>query len=211
MTSRWGPLGWMTLHSISVCYPETPTVGDKLILERFIGNFAECITCPTCKGHFSRMFESYRQRYRDWADNRRNVFVMVCRLHNTVNKRLDKPRPASVKECLDMLADATKVTSQNAFRHNYIQYLIKNWAIDTSGEGFMMKGATRELQRINTEYWNLRETSYVGLEFEEANVLEEISEGTAHYKVGNGIVPFNPNIVSSGFRLLGGRLSLKRR
>lgn len=208
MTSRWGPMGWMTLHSISVCYPEHPSPQDKAILQRFLERFAECITCPSCKGHFTRMFASYRRIHPDWAESRQNVFVMICRMHNTVNKRLDKPRPASVKECLDTLKNATRVTTPFLFRHNYIQYVINNWAFDNSGEGFMMKGAARELFKINSEYWSLRETSYEGLEFQEADVLEEVPEGTEHYKIGNGILPFNPSLVKAGFRLQGGRLSL---
>jgi hypothetical protein len=132
-------------------------------------------------------------------------------MHNTVNKRLDKPRPATVKECLDALKRATKVTSPFLFRHNYIQYVINNWAFDNSGDGFVMKGAARELFKINAEYWSLRETSYDTLEFQEANVLEEVPEGTDHYKVGNGILRFNPAVVSGGFRLQEGRLSLMRR
>ena len=211
MTARWGPMGWMTLHSISVCYPETPAPEDKLITKQFIERFIECITCPNCRGHIHRMFDTYQRIHPDWANSRYDLFLMMCRLHNSVNKRLDKPRPATVKECLDMLRTATSVTSPATFRHNYIHYVINNWAFDTSGEGFMMKGAAREMNRINIEYWNRRETSYIGLEFPEANVLEEISEGTDHYKVGNGITPFNPSVVRTGFRLQAGRLSLGRR
>lgn len=211
MTARWGPMAWMTLHSISVCYPENPMNEDKIIVKRFIDNFIECITCPNCRGHVRRMFDSYQKDHPDWANTRYDLFLMICRLHNTVNKRLDKPRPASVKECLDMLRVATSVTSPTVFRHNYIQYVIHNWAADSSGEGFMMKGAAREIYKINVEYWNKREVSYVGLEFPEANVLEEVPEGREHYKVGNGITPFNPSMVKTGFRLQAGRLSLVRR
>jgi hypothetical protein len=55
MTSHWGPLGWMTLHSASMLYPENPEPVERLLMEYFINLFGETISCFTCKTHFITM------------------------------------------------------------------------------------------------------------------------------------------------------------
>lgn len=210
MTSRWGPMGWMTLHSISVCYPEIASNEDRQIISRFLDRFAECITCPTCKSHFVSIYGTYRSMYPDWANSRFNLFVMMCRLHNTVNKRLDKPSPATVAESIQTLKAATKITSPAVFRSNYIQYVMQNWSYHPTGEGFVAAGAAREMRRLNVEYFTPREVSYDSLNFPEADLLRTVPENTEHYRVGNGIPSYSSNIKTGGFRFRGGRLTFVR-
>lgn len=209
MTSRWGPLGWITLHSISANYPEIATLQDKLILRRFIDLFADTISCPSCKSHFGSMFQSYISRYPSWADGRTNLFLFVCRAHNTVNARLDKPIVRTVQESIDTLIMLTKVTSASEFRNQYLLYLKRNWA-RTDAEGFIMSGSVREMIRINNEYWNLRETNF-NIHVPEADVLQHIIS----VKGGNGrpLPGFKPDgtPVQVGFSLRAGRFSLIHR
>jgi len=205
-------MGWMTLHSISVCYPENPGQGDKEILKRFMKLFAESITCPSCKNHFTSMFDTYTKIHPEWANSRFDLFVAICRLHNTVNKRLDKPRISTVRDALITLAAATSVTSASVFRTSYIQYLLNNWIRQGDGEGMIFANVARQMMKINTEYWSFREVSYHSVVFPEANLLEFVPENPKIYNLGNGMQPFVPaNISNVGFRLTGGRLTLGRR
>ena len=209
-TKYWGPLGWMTLHSISVCYPELPSDADKAILIRFLERFQETISCPQCKKHFSTMFANYKQVHPEWANTRFDLFLMICRIHNTVNLRLDKPRFSSVKECLSALTNATKLNSQSVFRNGYLTYLYKNWIKEQSGEGFIMVGAVKEMMKINTEYWNLRNVDFDKVVFlAEADVLERVKDDPRNMTV-NPAIPFfsDGKIPSVGFKLSGGRLRL---
>lgn len=205
-------MGWMTLHSISVCYPENPDYTDKSVVKRFIDLFADCITCPSCKQHFSSMFSTYQRMHPEWANSRFNLFVAICRMHNTVNKRLDKPRPASVKEALQMLINITNVTPACVFRGNYIQYVINNWARQGDGDGMIFANSGRGMMKINNEYWSLREVLYTDVSFPEADLLEIVPENPQTYNIGNGMRPFVPsNIGNIGFSFKGGRLSLRGR
>ena len=61
MTAIWGPLGWMTLHSISVCYPDNPSQHDVGILNQFMDAFTTSITCPHCKNDFENVFLKYTE------------------------------------------------------------------------------------------------------------------------------------------------------
>jgi Erv1 / Alr family len=209
MTSHWGPMGWMTLHSISVCYPEIPSKDDKEILYRFMNLFKESIACPSCRNHFTSMFDTYTQRHLDWANSRFNVFVTMCRLHNTVNKRLEKPSPSTVREALQTLITATSVTPARVFRRNYINYIISNWARQGDGEGRIFSNSGRHMLKIDIEYWSLREVLYSDISFPEANILEIVPENPQLYNIGNGLRPIVPSSLKNvGFRIRNGKLSL---
>ena len=173
MTARWGPLGWMTLHSISVSYPDEPTEADMRILNEFMDAFAATITCVHCRNHFGDMFKGYKKNVPSWANSKRDLFLAICRMHNTVNKRLDKPSPKTVAESILFLINATKYTSQTDFRKNYIEYLFRDWNNYGRGSYYLNIAIsnTKRMQKINEEYWNSREVSYDSLSFPEDNVL----------------------------------------
>jgi len=154
MTSLWGPLGWMTLHSVSMLYPEVPSQTDKEILKRYMSSFRDSITCPHCEQHFKVMFQNYTASHPEWNSSRFQFFLFVVRAHNTVNRRLNKPRPATVQECLNMYYANTKFNSGLVYRNKYSEYLIRNWSREMTGDGMMHLGETRNLKRINEEYWN---------------------------------------------------------
>jgi len=177
MTKLWGPLGWMTLHSISAIYPEKPTPEDRAILNQFINAFRDTITCQYCRAHFTRMFNSYQKLHPDWNTSRLNFFVFVCRAHNTVNKRLDKPLFPTLKDCIERLQYNTKYRRSVEYRRSYINYLISDWSKISGGDGMIAVQRAKVLQRINEDYFNPRDRGFDSLQFEtDANVLEFIPE-----------------------------------
>lgn len=209
MTSRWGPLGWITLHSISANYPDSPSPADKVLVKKFIELFTETISCPSCKGHFASMYHTYISRYPDWWNSKADLFTFVCRAHNTVNRRLDKPIIHSVRDSIDTLQMLTKVTSAAEYRARYIMYLQRNWA-SPDAEGFMMSRAVREMAKINNEYWNQRETNF-DIQIPEVDVIQPIMH--IRGPTGNVLPGLKPdgNPVQVGFSLRSGRFSLIRR
>jgi len=209
MTSRWGPLGWITLHSISANYPEHPSDADKMILKKFIELFAETISCPSCKSHFGIMYHTYITRNPSWWNSRANVFLFVCRAHNTVNRRLDKPIIPSVMSSIDTLLMLTRVTPPKEYRKQYLMYLQRNWA-SPDAEGFMMSRAVREMIKINSEYWDPRETNFA-IQIPENDILEAIIPTRSQT---GGVLPglkSDGSPVQVGFSLRSGRFSLIRR
>jgi len=219
MTQAWGPMGWITLHSISVNYPEVPTKADKTILKKFLDLFAETISCPSCKGHFTAMYKSYTLQYPNWADSRYNLFLFISRAHNTVNKRLDKPRPATVVECIQSLKMLTVNKTAAQYRTNYITYLLSNWVREGGGDGMIQCGNVREMRKINEQYWNLRETNLDALMFAEADVLTPIMSAQKMLSPFTQIPMYSMNASGGqqanapnfGFRLSGGKFSFGKR
>jgi len=192
----------MTLHSVSFNYPDTPSREEKIIASRFLELFSETISCNQCKVHFKTMKALYAKIYPDYLDSKQNFAYFVFRCHNMVNKRKDKPAPATVSDCLDTLKTAISVTSFANFRSSYLSYLTRNWGRDLSGDGRIMLGYVREMIKINNEYWALRETPIPSLP--EANVL--VSLENTKLRVGPSGVAMSTAV---GFK--GGRLKLMKR
>jgi len=209
MTARWGPLGWMTLHSIAANYPDTPSQSDVTILNMFLDSFRETITCPSCKSHFTSMFATYKSIHPEWSSSKFNLFVAVCRMHNTVNKRLDKPIQQSLQDCITALENATKNTSPTQFRTSYLNYLMVNWSPQQTGDGLIALGHVRQLIKINNDYWNPRQTSYSDVKFtHDADVTELVPLNPKLYQVSKGVPNFTVQPKNVGFRVVGGRLKL---
>jgi len=203
MTKLWGPLGWMTLHSISLLYPVSPTANDVKQTERFLNLFAETITCQYCKTHFASMYAIYKLRHPDFLSSRQKFAMFIFRAHNTVNKRLDKPIQQTVGECMATLMHNIQNTSFAEFRNNYITYLQRNWSKERTGDGMIFGGGAREMKRINDEFWSKKET-LEDIELDEDNVLEFIEDTGVRY---NSITT---RLVSTNVGFRGGKLMLKR-
>lgn len=200
-TKIWGPLGWMTLHSISAIYPETPTQADRLIIEEFISCFRETIACPYCKNHFTAMLNKYKQTHPEWSSNRQSLFMFVCRAHNTVNRRLDKPVHKTVSECIETLKNATSTKTPAEFRKAYLDYLVSNWSRQSDSTGFMMMGFVRKMIKINNEYFNLRDIAYSNITIQEDNVLEFISEDSSKFRATQTVPdPIHYRGIKIGFK-----------
>ena len=87
----------MTLHSVSMLYPESPSAADRAILKRYIELFRDTMTCIHCHNHFKGLYETYTRRHPDWANSRFNLFLFIARAHNAVNLRLNKPNRIPVQ------------------------------------------------------------------------------------------------------------------
>ena len=211
MTSLWGPLGWMTLHSVSLLYPESPSNTDKQILKRYVDLLRDTISCPHCQHHFRIIYANYVRNHPEWANSKFDFFLFVVRAHNTVNNRLNKPKPGSVSACLEAYKNATKNTSGVGFRQAYINYLLRNYGREMSGEGYMHAAESREMKKINEEYWDSKNDESVSSFRMDANVLELIDEssGVRSLMTSRGtLTEVSSKQLSIGFK--GGRFQLRR-
>jgi hypothetical protein len=201
-----------------VNYPENPNADDKAIVKKYLNLFAETISCPSCKSHFTNMYKSYTMANPNWADSRFNLFLFIARAHNTVNKRLDKPRASTVSESLSMLRLITQHKKPSEYRNNYLTYLTNNWIKEGGGEGMIQVGHVREMRKINEQYWNLRETEF-SITLPEADILSPIvsasrlispfTHTSIYIQPTTGTnMQTTPNI---GFKFKGGKFSLTGR
>lgn len=155
-------MGWLTLHSVSVCYPEEPSDLDRKIMSEFIESFALTITCVNCRDHFSTLFNTYKRNVPSWLNSRKDLFLAICRMHNNVNKRIHKPTPKTVEECILSLENAIRYTNQHDFRNKYIEYLHNDWRRNGRMTSYysIVVPALSKLKSINEEYINKRESPF---------------------------------------------------
>jgi len=192
MSNIWGPMGWMTLHSIASSYPDVPSPSDKAILNEYMNAFALTIPCHICNQHFSELFGKYKHGIPTWDNSKRDLFIAICRMHNNVNTRLDKPRANTLAQAIEWLGTATSYTPQRDFKNNYISYLYGQFK---SGN-FSQLSNVSKMKKITEEYWNIREVSYSTLSFAEDDILsfrnEPLVRRPIFSKMSLKTVRFNP-------------------
>ena len=203
MTKLWGPLGWMSLHSVSLIYPEIPTPSDIATVKRFLDLFVETIACHTCKSHFTTIYSVYTQIHPEYLNSRQDFSMFIFRAHNTVNRRLDKPIYSSVSECVQAIQLATRDTSLRTFRQKYMEYLNSNWKKFQTGEGLIMLNSTKALKQINDVYWNKLDTD-APIDLVEGNVLEFIVGAKPRVSF------FTGRTITTNVGFKGGKLKLRR-
>lgn len=161
MTAVWGPLGWMTLHSVATCYSETPTESEKALMNSWLGFFRDTITCSTCRDHFTEMLEKYRRAVPGFLSSRQEFVLATFRMHNTVNRRLSKPIYNSVEECMATLRQNVQYRSAQVYRTAYLDHIQNYWRTLRDAAGFAALRKIVEMRKIETNYILEKDTNFV--------------------------------------------------
>jgi hypothetical protein len=160
MTAIWGPLGWMSLHSIATSYSEFPTPSEKQLMSSWLDLFRDTITCHYCKGHFTELLEKYRKQFPDMLDSRHAFAMFSFRAHNAVNRRLNKPIYGSVEECVQTLRDVIKLKPAREYRVAYLNHIARYWKSLQDVNGIVALRKIQEMRKIEEEYVRIRDTGF---------------------------------------------------
>lgn len=160
MTSIWGPLGWMTLHSVASCYPNTPIQSETTLMQTWLDMFQTTITCPSCREHFGIALASYRRQYPKMLSSREEFLVATFRLHNAVNRRLNKPIHASVAACFEQLRNNVKSRSARDYRIAYINHIQRFWRTMQDVSGITALKKINEMRKIEYDYLQRHENNF---------------------------------------------------
>ena len=79
---------WALLHSIAASYPNEPNEEDKKQITNFLNEIANLFPCKICGNHLLRMLKKEGIH----ADSREELVNYICKIHNIVNKVLEKPQ-----------------------------------------------------------------------------------------------------------------------
>ena len=100
ITSIWGPGMWHFLHTISFNYPNKPTKEDKAHYKQYIDSLQHVLPCKYCRENYGNNLKN--AGYKAGVFKNRDTFSrFVYRLHNEVNKQLDKPTCLTYEEVRD--------------------------------------------------------------------------------------------------------------
>ena len=160
MTAVWGPLGWMTLHSVSTSYSESPSAAEKQLVSTWLEMFRDTITCPHCKEHFTEIHANYKRIFPNFLNSRHEFAMFAFRVHNAVNRRLKKPVYETVASCMERLRENVKLRPAKDYRVAYINHITRFWRTLQDMSGLTALKKINEMRRIESEYWSLKDTKF---------------------------------------------------
>lgn len=214
MTAIWGPLGWMTLHSVSTMYPEAPTSAEQQLMATWLDMFRDTITCPSCRQHFGEMLATYKTVFPRFLQSRQEFALFVFRAHNTVNRRLNKPVYDTVEKCMEVLHNNVKVQTASVYRHAYLAHIQRFWKTMQDMSGIAALRKIVEMKKIENEYFSSHDTNFDVVLREETTllprgVLEKSSEEPRNPLIPRPAVNLS-SIGGAGFRLTSQGLRLRK-
>lgn len=210
MTTVWGPLGWITLHSVATSYPDRPTDAEQTLMYSWLDKFRDTITCSYCRGHFTELLGRYRTLFPNMLSSRQEFAVFTFRAHNAVNARLLKPVYSSIDECMSTLRKATEHTSARDFRVSYINHIMRNWRSFQDISGISAVKKILEMQKVEMEYIASRDTKFQVALTPDVVILPS---GALTAAPEPGTRPrFNPQLAPAQprFRITGGGIRIQR-
>ena len=90
-TTKWGPGGWIYLHTITFNYPLKPTEYDKKRYKDFFEINGLMLPCKYCRESYN-IYIKYLPIDK-FLNDREGVTYWLYRLHDLVNKKLFKESP----------------------------------------------------------------------------------------------------------------------
>ncbi|KAI9299976.1 FAD-linked sulfhydryl oxidase ALR [Cunninghamella echinulata] len=82
-----GNATWTLLHTTAAYYPDRPTPSQKESMKTFIESFAQHYPCWFCKNDFQQAMAKEPVQ----VDSKEKLSQWLCRRHNEVNIKLNKP------------------------------------------------------------------------------------------------------------------------
>jgi hypothetical protein len=210
MTAVWGPLGWMTLHSVATLYPTEPSPAERDLMNTWLDMFRDTITCPSCQGHFASLLATYRQQFPNMLASRHNFAIFTFRAHNAVNRRLNKPIQGDVEACMNVLKNNIKTRHARDYRIAYLTHITRHWRIYRDIAGIAALRKITEMNKIEGEYLQPRDTNFDVTIAPDVVVLPRDALDKSPEEVPMRIAP-NPRFApAQGFRLTAGGIRLRR-
>ena len=84
----WGPHGWQFLHSITLAYPDNPTLEDKNNHAQFFNGIQNILPCQSCRDHYSLSLQELPVEQH--LENKESLFRWLVDIHNRVNVKNNK-------------------------------------------------------------------------------------------------------------------------
>ena len=79
----WGPHAWQFLHSITLSYPDNPTLEDKNNHAYFFNSIQNILPCQKCRDHYTQNLQAFPVEQH--LDNKESLFRWLVDVHNRVN------------------------------------------------------------------------------------------------------------------------------
>jgi hypothetical protein len=207
MTAVWGPLGWMTLHSVATSYSEAPAESEKQLMRSWLDLFRDTITCPSCRDHFTSLLANYRGQFPNMLNSRNDFTIFSFRAHNDVNRRLHKPIYGSVTDCMATLLKNVENRTAQQYRMTYLDHISRHFRTLRDAAGIAGLRKIQEMYKVEREYIAPRDTKFQVTIFETNTVLasavlnRDPSENIPRNTIPNSAQIGRFSLTGGGFRI----------
>lgn len=113
-SSIWGPPMWFFLHTISIYYPDNPSLKIKNNYYNFFNNLQNMLPCNLCQKNYIKHLQQIP--ITPYLDSKKSLFQWVINLHNKVNIENNKPTWTE-KEVLNLYKDI--YNNKTPFCHHF--------------------------------------------------------------------------------------------
>jgi hypothetical protein len=93
-------------------------------------------------------------------NSRTDFMLAVFRLHNTVNRKLNKPVYTSVADCFEQLRTNVKTRSAREYRGAYLNHIRRFWRTMQDASGFAALKKINEMAKIEIDYVQRHENNF---------------------------------------------------
>lgn len=108
--------------------------------------------------------------YPSMMNSRKDFMLCTFRIHNSVNRRINKPIYPTVKACFEALQGNIKTRSAREYRAAYLTHIRKFWRSMQDVSGITAIKKISEMTKVEIEYLQKRDNNFEK-EFEEDNVI----------------------------------------
>jgi hypothetical protein len=140
--------------------------------------------------------------------SREDFLIATFRLHNAVNRRINKPVHQTVAACFEQLRNNVKTRSARDYRIAYINHIQRFWRTMQDSSGITSLKKINEMRKIEYEYFQRHDNNFETIISEHTVVLlshsldTQKSEPPRQLQIDTRVLP------SIGFS--GGRFQLRR-
>jgi hypothetical protein len=150
----------MTLHSVASCFPDKPLPAESTLMHSWLDMFQSTITCPSCREHFGTALGAYRRQYPQMLSSREEFLLFTFRVHNSVNRRLNKPVHLTVAACFEQLRANVKNRSARDYRLAYLNHIRRFWRTMQDSSGITSMRKLIEISKIEGEYVSRHDNNF---------------------------------------------------
>ncbi len=86
----WGPDAWTFLHSITLKYPDNPSITDKINYKQFFESLQNVLPCDSCCNHYKQNLRNHPLTEYVMS-SRQQLIKWLIDIHNEVNIANGKP------------------------------------------------------------------------------------------------------------------------
>lgn len=133
-------------------YPDIPSDSERKLMTSWLTHFQDTITCPSCRDHFTTSLESYRAQFPNMMSSRQTFMVFTLRVHNSVNRRLNKPMYKTVDECYETLRNVVKSKTTRDYRMAYYTHIRRQWKLYQDATGMSALRKINDMLKIEGDY-----------------------------------------------------------